>query len=469
MTNTSTKKEELHDVNYEKILDTLYTLLGDGSWGNFSEKRTLPNGVEVQYSLSHATGMSSSSHLSKYRSIFGKAPDWLIFCNPSHRISLCCMAQEINTSLPESFNQLLDYIKKYEYRYKKPTISGTVNLEKTFKILVKSEKLSRMLHDNFGSSKAELMISMMRGGVFLDDVDIEFDDFLTSTIHNESEVVWEGVALNRDAKNHVATITCYHCIYSVRSPGCKDVGFFLDFNKAKSYVSSKWGYSVIDAKIAQDSIRPILMIFKQYPLPVAKKIHNIEAGIVTQVDAKIVQDISRAKQNSATSEIVQCCHCGAVFAELDENGCLVEDFGRCEDVIGEGDAGAYEFEGEFAILNEMQDLVEETIEYGAFSFLTGATIEYDNFSHFLEELGIFFDGYEWDGGSPGSSGYFEYLTVASERQNDLLKRLTAIRNRLRAFLEILNAICEESDFTTAMLGIFGTDTPDQTLICGPSG
>jgi hypothetical protein len=136
-----------------------------------------------------------------------------------------------------------------------------------------------------------------------------------------------------------------------------------------------------------------------------------------------------------------CSYCGKVFAELDENGCLVNDFGRCDDTIGEGDDGNFSFTKGFDIFYELLDLYLE-IESGkeVFTYIHHLTgIEFTTDLSFSEILGLFpeikVSGHDWDGGFPGNSGYYSYITVNRESQTKLLKKLTDIRDRLEMFVK----------------------------------
>lgn len=268
MADTKHNSDNSHDANtidYEKILYDLYKLLGEGSRGNYTEKYTLPTGVEVIYRVSWATGMHTLSELSKYCKKYDNPPAWLSFCNPSHRIKLCEIALKTNIRLPESFNQLIVYIQRYfEDSSKGKLISkeiiscdktqpvfvikgdscrrsdGTVTLEKALPVLVKSKKLHSILRKEFGSSKAKVMISMMRERGFSGDAGDELYDFLMDQIHNESETVWHGVSMTSD-NEYAIGINGYCGIYYVWEVEMEEVGFFLDIEDAKSFVFSKDG------------------------------------------------------------------------------------------------------------------------------------------------------------------------------------------------------------------------------------
>ncbi len=260
MGDTTRNSDNSHDANtidYEKILYGLYKLLGDGSWGNYTEKHTIPTGVEVIYHVSWATGMHTLSELSKYRRKYDNPPAWLSFCDPSHRIKLCEIALKTNIRLPESFNQLIAYIQlSFEDASKGKLISneiiscdktqpafvikgdsfrrsdGTVTLEEALPVLVKSKKLLSILRKEFGLSKAKVIISMMREGAFSGDVGDELYVFLIDQIHNESETMWNGVSMASD-NEYAIGINGYCGIYYVWEVEMDEVGFFLDIEHAR--------------------------------------------------------------------------------------------------------------------------------------------------------------------------------------------------------------------------------------------
>jgi hypothetical protein len=155
-------------------------------------------------------------------------------------------------------------------------------------------------------------------------------------------------------------------------------------------------------------------------------------------------DPSKETYEDDQEEVVSketCPYCGKVFAELDANGCMVNDFGRCEDCIGEGDDGDFSFKEGFDIFYEIRSLCEEIEnhrEVHAFiSHLTGFKLTSDlSISEIMEMLPeVTVSEHEWDGGGPGCSGYFSYITVYRKNQARLLKKLNDVRFRLEMFVE----------------------------------
>ena len=136
-----------------------------------------------------------------------------------------------------------------------------------------------------------------------------------------------------------------------------------------------------------------------------------------------------------------CPYCGKVFTELDANGCMVNDFGRCADAIGEGDDGDFYFEEGFSIFYEILNLYGE-IEYDeeVFDYILHLTgVEFTEELSFTELLELFpevnVSSHEWNGGGPGHSGYYSYITVNRKSQSGLKMMLEKIRDRLELFVK----------------------------------
>jgi len=140
------------------------------------------------------------------------------------------------------------------------------------------------------------------------------------------------------------------------------------------------------------------------------------------------------------SSSVECPECGKVFMRLDENGCCIQDFGRCEDSIGEGDDDDLCFEKDFNVLSDILRIYlrysYDNDTYNYINLLAGVNLfAGEDWSCFLEALGISVITNMWDGGGPCHSGYYSFLTVRRESQDFLLKKLTVIQNRLKALEE----------------------------------
>lgn len=69
--------------------------------GAFKEAHRLPNGQEVTYTFSWATGMRSLHYLGAYRAHFhAEPPAWVAFEHPYHRGTLLRLAREGNRQIP---------------------------------------------------------------------------------------------------------------------------------------------------------------------------------------------------------------------------------------------------------------------------------------------------------------------------------------------------------------------------------
>ena len=208
-------------------------------------------------------------------------------------------------------------------------------------------------------------------------------------------------------------------------------------------------------------------ILKEYPWPdkedrECKERAQKETSIITQddVDEEKLEDVAST---------VECPQCGKVFVGLDENGCFVKDFGRCEDFIGEGDDGDFHYEKGFDVLSGILSIYNDYIygdTYKYISHLTGVNLkEKEDESYFLEEIGISITSNEWDGGAPGCSGNYAFLTVDHESQGDLLKKLEVIKNRLVTFEDG----CGFNEFDphkviADLIDVYGTDIPVSDLL-----
>lgn len=149
---------------------------------------------------------------------------------------------------------------------------------------------------------------------------------------------------------------------------------------------------------------------------------------------------------------VECPECGKVFVILDENGCSIQDFDRCEDLIGEGDDDDLYFNSEFDFISDILLIYEKYINSDDLDYinrLAGVNVsEYcGDWSSFLEQLGIKVISTSWDGGGPCHSGEYSYLIVRRDSQDFLLKKLTVIKKRLEA-LEELDPLSSQSKTNT---------------------
>lgn len=135
---------------------------------------------------------------------------------------------------------------------------------------------------------------------------------------------------------------------------------------------------------------------------------------------------------------VSCPYCGEVFAELDEDGCSINDdeLDPCEDLIGQGEDNEFYFSERWELFNEIMDRyqkIENTKEVDAYIHdLTGVDFHADirlfEFLKALPEVTLISN--VWSS-SPGASGYSSYVTVDRKSQAGLLTKLTSIRDRLK--------------------------------------
>lgn len=136
-----------------------------------------------------------------------------------------------------------------------------------------------------------------------------------------------------------------------------------------------------------------------------------------------------------------CPYCGKIFMASDENGCLIEDFARCDDVIGEGDSGEYYFTRGFDIFHEIMKLYDSIPKTEGISnyinHLTGVAFEAWNMcrlSSFIESLDeVYTSSHVWDGGGPMNTGLYSIFIVKTELQADLLAKLRVVMDRLEAY------------------------------------
>jgi hypothetical protein len=218
-------------------------------------------------------------------------------------------------------------------------------------------------------------------------------------------------------------------------------------------------------------------ILKEYPWPDKKNPkNNAEKEKVKAENTRHDidgEEISRYRNDEKEiASTVECPQCGKVFVGLDEDGCLVEDFGRCEDFIGEGDDGDFYFEKGFDVLSGILSTYNDYIygdTYKYISHLTGVNLkEEEDESYFLEEIVIYITSNEWNGGAPGCSGNYAFLTVDHESQGDLLKKLEVIKKRLDALVEADRIgkfeIQNHSEIIADLIDVYGTDIPVSDLL-----
>ncbi len=99
------ENEHLHKV--------LEKSLGVPGAGLYKEKHDLASGRSITYNCSQAVGLASLYYLSAYRNQFGEPPPWLKTCHPSYRATLLSMAIKTRKLLPESIDQVSDYVQQY--------------------------------------------------------------------------------------------------------------------------------------------------------------------------------------------------------------------------------------------------------------------------------------------------------------------------------------------------------------------
>jgi len=142
-----------------------------------------------------------------------------------------------------------------------------------------------------------------------------------------------------------------------------------------------------------------------------------------------------------------------------------------EDKIGESDGDSFNFEKGFEVLSDILNIYNDYIygdTYKYISHLTGVNLEEgEDWSSFLEELGISINNIPIEG-LPGIYGGAASLTVDSELQGDLLKKLEVIKNRLVAFEEG----CGFNEFDpqdhgkviSDLIDVYGTNIPASNLM-----
>jgi hypothetical protein len=218
-------------------------------------------------------------------------------------------------------------------------------------------------------------------------------------------------------------------------------------------------------------------IIRGNPWPVQEvKGSAVDAKILSAGNSNTVPDeggLTTRMADADQAEAVysaECPHCGKLFDTFDEDGCLVEDFGRCEDFVGEGDDEDFYFVEKFEMLHEIQRLYLDITMNGkeGYSYITSLTENYleddSPFSKFLEGLGFCVDSHEWFGGGPGLSGNFAHLTIHRELQSDLQEKLQVMKNRLEAFSKSEDEIMNRTDFITNMIEAYGTKVPVSSLL-----
>ena len=212
-------------------------------------------------------------------------------------------------------------------------------------------------------------------------------------------------------------------------------------------------------------------IIKEYPWPVKRDRRSEGDRKISADKTELSDQIAGDDQGDAVSTVT-CPECGKIFVSLDEDGCVVEDFGRCDDTIGEGDEADISFNDDFDMLSKILDIyfsyiADDTYRY--ISHLTGVNLDQDeDWSYFLEELGITVTTNEWDDEEPGCSGYYSFLTVDRELQADLLDKLTVIKNRLLALEEADRAglleIQDDAEIIADLVDTYGANIPASDLL-----
>lgn len=87
--------------------------LGTPGTGLYKEKHDPASGLSTKHNCSQAAGLASLHYLSAYRNQFGEPPTWLKTCHPSYRATLLSMAIKARKVLPESVDQVSDYVQQY--------------------------------------------------------------------------------------------------------------------------------------------------------------------------------------------------------------------------------------------------------------------------------------------------------------------------------------------------------------------
>lgn len=231
---------------YLNLHKTLVNLLGNPGNGSLKKIIVLPSGYKFEHCFSWATGMGCQFDESNYRKIFNEIPEWIQYCHPYHCRQLFKLAIDEKECLPNSVIKVTHYIQKLlnlkRINNKKKLNNlkfGKNTLEETLKTLYKSEKLLKILHKEFGSLKASIMINIMKKGKFSGDLGNDLHDYILDKILNNSRIVWKGLTQGDDDRFPIY-IKRFHGIYYISALEFDNEGYFLDLNSAKSFMYSNF-------------------------------------------------------------------------------------------------------------------------------------------------------------------------------------------------------------------------------------
>jgi hypothetical protein len=117
--------------------------------------------------------------------------------------------------------------------------SDCVDFNLACKALAKNQLVQSLVEQAVGAKDFHAALALMEAGMLDGDIGDTVRDLLSDAITNEWTNVWYGF-IHHDHDDYPVSVNEYHGVYWVSCMDYDDVGYFLDKEKAVSFVRLNW-------------------------------------------------------------------------------------------------------------------------------------------------------------------------------------------------------------------------------------
>jgi len=118
-------------------------------------------------------------------------------------------------------------------------MSNELPLDKLYPKLATSEKVVKLLEQEYGDSSPEILAILKSDGE-LPDGHSSVHDWLYDLVHNEAEDVAEDSREGSAAGEYPIYVMCFEGVFFVSAPEFDDIGYFSTQEEAEMAISSNW-------------------------------------------------------------------------------------------------------------------------------------------------------------------------------------------------------------------------------------